>query len=191
MVWVILSYYNYMSYYVTRKFLESIFGSSAGSYSLPIVGMSKRITRQTLSVSGLSSRDISRTLWRLRKSRIIEFHEDGENVKIVLTESGKKRILHYKLGNMEIKKPKRWDGNWRIVAFDIPENKKVARNALGYKMKEIGLLPFQKSLWIYPYECKDEIDFISSVFEVGKYVHYIVTRSITNDELLRKRFNLS
>ena len=111
-------------------------------------------------------------------------------MKIVLTELGKKRILRYKLEDMKIQKPKKWDGNWHIVAFDIPENRKAARNALGQKMKELGLLPFQKSLWIYPYDCKDEIDFIAGVFEVGKYVHYIITRSITNDELLRQRFNV-
>lgn len=185
--------YGYMSYYVTRKFLESIFGSSAGSYSLPIVGVgrSKHIACQTLSVSGLSKRDISKTLWRLRKARVIEFREDGEKTKIILTELGQKRILRYKLEDMEIKKPRKWDGRWHIVAFDIPENRKSARNALGQKMKELGLLPFQKSLWIYPYNCKNEVDFIANVFEVGKYVHYIVTHSITNDELLRKRFNLS
>ena len=181
-----------MSYYLTRKFMEAIFGSSAGKYSLPIIGVgrTKRGVSYSIKIPGASSRDISRTLWRLRRAKVIEFYEEGEKVKIILTEIGKKRILRYKLEDMKIKKPKKWDGSWCIVAFDIPESKKVARNALDQKMKELGLLPFQKSLWIYPYECKDEIDFIANFFEVGKYVHYIVTKNITNDELLRQRFNL-
>jgi len=41
-----------------------------------------------------------------------------------LSLSGKKRILRYDLDNMKIKKPLKWDGYWRIVVFDIPEDEK-------------------------------------------------------------------
>ena len=91
---------------------------------------------------------------------------------------------------LSLTKFKRWDEKWHIIAFDIPEKHKPARNALTAKMKELGLIAFQKSLWIYPYYCKDEIDFVAEVFNVGKYVHYIVVASITNDKLLRNKFNL-
>src|SRR3989338_3036693 len=111
-----------MSCYLTRKFLESIFVDGAGLYSLLLVGVSKskRGVSYSVKMHGMSSRDISRTLWRLRRTKIVEFREDGEKVKIVLTELGKKRILRYKLEDMKIQKPKKWDGNWHIVAFDIP-----------------------------------------------------------------------
>lgn len=182
-----------MSYTITRAILESLFGKDPLKFSSPVIGVgkSKHILKYNIEIADVSYRNISKILWQLRQSKIVEFHENSDGVKITLTESGKRRMLSYRLDDMAIKKSKSWDGSWHIVAFDIPENKKVARNALGQKMKSLGLLPFQRSLWIYPYNCRDEIDFIAEIFGVGRYVHYIVTRSITNDELLRKRFNVA
>ena len=184
-----------MSYPLTKTILQGLFGARAiTSYGPVIVGKAEsgRIRKYKVNIQGVNSRDISRCFWKLRQKKIIELKEDeGGNIRIILTEAGKKRVLFYNLDNLKIKTPKRWDGNWHIVAFDIPEKNKAARNALGNKMRELGLLPFQKSLWIFPFNCKDEVDFVSDVFDVGKYIHYIVTRQITNDELLRKRFNLS
>ena len=56
------------------------------------------------------------------------------------------------------------DGEWRIVIFDIPEKFKKAREALRMKLKELGFLELQKSVFIFPYECEDEINFIVEVF---------------------------
>lgn len=180
--------------YPSRKILEFLFGKDKMrmlSPTLGVVSSSKKRVFYNIGVSDLNKDVFTRTVWKLRRSKLLEFKEDGHGfVRAVLTETGKRRILSYRFEDMEINKPKRWDGKWRIVAFDIPENKKAARNALGGKMKSMGLLPFQKSLWIYPYECQNEIDFIAEIFEVGRYVHYIVTHSITNDDLLKKRFNI-
>ena len=180
-----------MSYYITRKFLEAIFGSDPTKFSLPIVGIgrSKRGVSYTIKVQGFDQRRLSQIFWRLRHIKLIDFKEDESgNIRVMLTEAGKKKVLTYNLDTMSIKKPKYWNGAWHIVVFDIPEKKKPARNALAEKMRQLGLVLFQKSVWIYPYSCKDEIDFIAKVFEVEKYVHYIETKNITNDDLLRSRF---
>lgn len=182
-----------MSYTITKAILKFIFGKYTIDLSWPVVGTGTIKGRKNymVDVPGVSSKDFSRTLWQLRQTKMVSFLEEGEKVRIVLTEAGKKKTLFYQLEDMVIKKPKHWDGTWHIVVFDIPEKKKQARNALTEKIRELGLLMFQKSVWIYPYDCKDEIDFIAQFFEVGRYVHYIVTKSITNDSLLRERFGFA
>ncbi|MBI2052271.1 MAG: hypothetical protein HYT38_01155 [Candidatus Sungbacteria bacterium] len=183
-----------MAYTITKIILKAIFGRYFfDPFYVPVVKTTKsgRGLSYSIKVKGVSSRKISKVLWRLRQTRVLEFlEEDDDRIKIVLTEQGKKKILEYRFDSMVIKKAKKWDGRWHIVVFDIPENKKSARNGLGEKMRNLGLVPFQKSVWIYPYNCQNEVDFIAEVFGVGKYVHYIVTRSITNDDLLRSKFGL-
>ena len=183
-----------MSYYVTRKFLEAMFGSDPMMFNLPITGTSrsKRGVYHTVKVPGLSSRQISQTFWRLRRTRLIDFKEDDNgNTKMILTDAGRRKILTYNMEALAIRTPKHWDGNWHLVIFDIPEKKKAARNALVDKMKELGLVMFQKSVWIFPYYCKDEIDFVANIFDVGRYIHYVVAKNMTNDDLLRDRFSLA
>ncbi|MEK7501244.1 MAG: hypothetical protein AAB642_03935 [Patescibacteria group bacterium] len=184
--------------YVTRRILEGLFGKDPLKFSTNAVSpvVAKRRSKNRLSYYGVeqigvSTRQLSKTFWQLRQQEIIDFLEDKEgNIQIVLTEAGERKVLAYHLDNLTLKTPKHWDGYWRIVAFDIPERKKRARDALTQKMKKLGLMQFQKSLWIYPHECKNEIDFVAQIFEVGKYVHYIVAKNITNETLIRGRFGL-
>ena len=91
---------------------------------------------------------------------------------------------------MEVKKPAQWDKKWRIVIFDIPEKKKKAREALRKKLKELGFKELQKSVFVYPFECEDEIDFITEVFQIRPYVRFIKAVSITNEEQIRLKFNI-
>lgn len=126
----------------------------------------------------------------MKRDRLINFKEDGKISKIIILEKGKEKLLKYDLDNLEIKKPKRWDGVWRIVTFDVPENKKSARNALRSKLKELGFRQLHKSVFIYPYPCLSEIQFIEEIFRVGPYINFIEAKRVEGDEWLRSEFNL-
>ncbi|MBM2817700.1 MAG: phaN [Parcubacteria group bacterium] len=123
--------------------------------------------------------------------RLVDYREDKDgSIKIVLTKEGQKKALKFKLDEMEIKKPPKWDGEWRIVIFDIPEKLKKAREALRIKLKELGFLELQKSVFVLPYECEDEINFIMEVFLIRPFVRFVRAKSFTNEEQLKIKFGL-
>jgi DNA-binding transcriptional regulator PaaX len=131
-----------------------------------------------------------KSLGYLKRNRLVSIAEkDGQQI-LTLSEDGKKRVLRFNLHQMGIKKPKRWDGYWRIVIFDIPEKRKQGREALRSKLKQLGFYQLQKSCFIYPFDCKSEIDFISEIFEVGPFVNFIVAKEIEGAPLLKKFFGL-
>lgn len=154
-------------------------------------------TRRLLKAVGREFRkreERKRFLWTvayLRRKEYIEYHADTDGtIKIVLSEAGKKRALRYNLDTLTLPRGRSWDGKWHIVAFDIPEKRKAGRDALREKMDNLGMVQLQKSIWAWPYGCRDEIDFIAELFEVGPYVHYIVADSITSEKFLKYKFNL-
>ena len=53
---------------------------------------------------------------------------------------------------------KKWDGYWRLVIFDIPEKKKLLRNALRRKLVSLSLGRWQKSVYITPFSLEEEIN---------------------------------
>ena len=93
---------------------------------------------QMLKMFGLKNKryktkSVYSSLKRMQNQRLIEITErDGQTI-ISITEKGKKRFLSYNFETMTIFAPKKWDGKWRIVGFDIPEKKKAAREALRKK----------------------------------------------------------
>ena len=107
-----------------------------------------------------------------------------------ITKKGETKLRAFSIDLMEIKKPKKWDGKWRLVMFDIPMRFTKGREALRYHLKDLNFFQFQKSAWIYPYPCEDEIIFIADFFGVGKYVEVLTAERLLNEEKLKKHFNL-
>lgn len=123
--------------------------------------------------------------------RVVSYKENEEGlVEIILTKDGEKRALKFKLDDMKIKKPKKWDKQWRIIIFDIPEKFKTAREALRGKLKDLKFVELQKSVFVHPFECEDEINFVVEVFQIRPFVRFIRANNFTNEEQFRIKFNL-
>jgi len=127
-----------------------------------------------------------------KQKRLISYHDhpDGSTT-ITLTEYGQRYSLTAQLDTLSIPSQSRWDKRWRVVFFDIPEKLRAGRDALRNKLREFGFREIQKSVWIYPYPCKDQIDFVVEVFELRNYVRYGELVSFTLQEEYIGYFNLS
>ena len=140
----------------------------------------------------INDRSLREAVKRLYNSRLIDCKEE-ENGTITLTldDNGRERIVQYNFDTMKVKRGSVWDGLWRMVIFDIPEEKKKARDALSAKLNRIGMIPIQKSVFIHPFDCKDEIEFVSEFFRVKPHIRYILVKDIDIDLELRHKFNLT
>lgn len=139
----------------------------------------------------INERNLREAIKRLYQSKLIDYRENKDgSASLILTDNGKDRILRYEIDKIEIKKPTHWDNLWRMVIFDIPEDKKSGRNALNAKLKELGFYPMQKSVFVHPYECKDEIDFITELFELTPYVRFLRVKDIDVELHLKEIFRL-
>lgn len=148
----------------------------------------KSVAKEWEKINKLS---LKRAIRRLYRSKLIDYREnDDGTISMATTDRGKKMILRYNLDNIKIKKPLKWDCLWRMVVFDIPETKKQGRFALVAKLKELGFYPLQKSVFIHPYECQDEIDFIVEIFELAPYVRFLRVKDIDIELDLKDRFKL-
>jgi hypothetical protein len=134
---------------------------------------------------------LSRIIREFHANRLVSMTENGDGtMTAVLTERGKRRAITFNFSRMKIKVPDVWDGLWHIVIFDIPEKYKQARLSLRDKLLSLGFFQCQKSVYIHPFSCEDEVDFISTFFEVGRYVRYGILKHITNEAELLLYFNL-
>jgi hypothetical protein len=92
--------------------------------------------------------------------------------------------------NYKIIKPRKWDKKWRIIIFDIKEEKKYLRDKVRNTLISIGFIKLQKSVWVFPYDCEDLITLIKADFEIGKDVLYLIVDRIENDKFVRDYFDL-
>src|SRR3989344_392154 len=133
---------------------------------------------------------IKRVVEELHKKKLVNIYTKNGNEVVEITKAGTKKVLEYNFDEMKLKVPKKWDGWWRIVMFDIPQSKKKARDAVSWKIKKLGLYPIQKSVFVAPYICKNEIDFIGEFFGVRDHIIYIKAKEIEGVRKLKEHFNI-
>ena len=127
----------------------------------------------------------------LNKQKFIQKKENYDGSVIVsLTEKGMLHALNIDFRNLERKKEV-WDGKWRILAFDIPEECRKGRNALRYRFKSAGFHELQKSLFVYPYDCQKEVMALVALFKLEKHIRFVLADFIDNESFLKSKFKLS
>ena len=119
---------------------------------------------------------------------VLEEHEGKKYVR--LTKKGERFAALMHEGSLAPKRPKRWDGKWRILIFDIPERRRGIREKIRSTLVVLGFIRLQDSVWVYPYDCEDFILVLKAEFKIGKDVLYIIADNIENDKHLRRHFEL-
>lgn len=75
--------------------------------------------------------------------------------------------------------------------FDVAHVHRMKREALRGLLKRLEFYQLQKSVWIYPYHCKDEIDLLRSFFGfTHDELRLIVAEDIGASAHVRKVFHI-
>lgn len=133
----------------------------------------------------------SNAFYKLKKRGLIKISKRNGQLYIHLTEEGSKKAGKYQINDLKIKNPKKWDGKWRILIFDIREKHRIKRDALRGKLKELGLFKLQDSVWVYPHDFKKENELLRDFFGLNKKeMQTIIAEKIENDKEAKLFFKL-
>ncbi len=132
-----------------------------------------------------------RTIKRLKKQKYVSVkeHTDGR-VEVCITKQGMAKALMYQLDDMKLIEPKRWDKKWRELIFDVPEKYKHLRDIFRMRLVQLGLYQLQESVYVSPYPCFDEVEFLRELYGIAFTVQYLLVERIEDDALLRTHFDL-
>ena len=139
-----------------------------------------------------NQRSTKRALERLREKKLVGFHETNDGaIDVLITQEGRRMVKEWNLETLKIEKPRRWDDRWRVVAFDIAEKRKRAREAMRGMLKQLGFYQLQKSVFVHPYSCEAEIELIKKNFHIpDQEVLYFSTDIIPREVFLKNKFSL-
>lgn len=111
-----------------------------------------------------------------------------------LTDEGRERIrrvLMRRAFSLTPRRQEKWDGKWRLILFDISASERAKRNAFRTMIRRIGAVMLQKSVWVYPYDCSEQISLLRQFFDLPEdEMRLVVADSIGDDRALRKHFKV-
>ncbi|NCQ06287.1 MAG: hypothetical protein GW815_01875 [Candidatus Moranbacteria bacterium] len=139
----------------------------------------------------IQQQSFNRSLRSLHKQKLLEeiYHKDG-TISLRLTADGRARANFFQLfgSTIKIKQQKKWDGLWRIVMFDVPEEKRLFRDILRNHLKNIGFKELQHSVFVFPYPCEKEISSLVKLYTAIPYVRIITAKTIDNESEIKRSF---
>ena len=129
--------------------------------------------------------------YRLKRQGYIATKRHNHQIYISLTTEGKKKAGRFQIDSLSIAKPKRWDRKWLIVIFDIADKKRIKREALRGFLKRLQFCQLQKSVWVHPFDCQDEVRLLVDFFGfTNKELQFIVADTIDSQEKLKDYFKV-
>ena len=176
---------------VQKKIMLALLGGVVLGFSSSPKQYFKNLRNIRREWAKINQRNFNRSIRKLSDEKLIEEQmlADG-SFKLVLTEKGKKQARKFNSlsGSIDFKKPKSWDGKWRIVIFDIPEEDRVFRDILRDHLKELGFYRLQNSVFISPHPFEEPILKLVSLYSAGPFVRVITAVKIDNEFKIKRHF---
>lgn len=136
-----------------------------------------------------NSKLLKRNLRRLQEQKVIEIKKEKGKEIIKLTQKGHTKYLKFKLEELSLK-GKKWDGKWRLVLYDISKLKKTNQENFRRMLKQMNFWPLQESVYLTPYECREEIEYLREYFNLGEEVLLLEVSKMENEIYYKQYFGL-
>lgn len=140
----------------------------------------------------VDEKQLKRSLMSLERREIINLTETDGQVSVYLKDKNNSTVMKYSIKALLDfkKKQKKWNGKWFMVFFDVPEIQRNKRDYLRYFLIKIGFYRYQKSVYLFPYECEKEIMLIKKIVEGAKYMKYIIAEKVESEDEIKTFFGL-
>lgn len=132
--------------------------------------------------------DFNREIKRLQKKGYVALTKTEKGWIVKVLKKGRVRYKEIQMSNLRLPHAKEWDGKWRMFVFDIPEKMRSRRDSLREKLKRMGLYNIQRSVFVYPFDCRKELDFVSGYYDLERFTTYAEVGYTDIHNQLRKHF---
>ncbi|HEY4512390.1 MAG TPA: hypothetical protein VJH63_01865 [Candidatus Paceibacterota bacterium] len=171
---------------IARAILESI--KISGFLAIAAVTPNALQMLEKFGITNFKNKGvISNARSRLVRGGYLKRNEDGY---LRLTKAGEEKLRKYRLKDYELVIPRFWDGKWRVLIFDIIEERRALRDKIRNTLASIGFMRMQDSVWIFPYDCEDLITLLKADFKVGYDLLYMVVDKLEGDHIFKDYFKL-
>ena len=149
--------------------------------------LKKLAENPAISVQSLKEGDtktdyaISRALRNLVKENCAEIYNSERQSYARITPKGKNKLNSLLLENNSTLVNTSWDGFWRIILLDLPEERKSERESLRYLLKKAGFVCLKNSAWISPFPFEHLFTNIKKDLNLTTEMMIIVTQMVDEE----------
>lgn len=149
-----------------------------------VMGTAHKWYKATSRATPKQSQQVSRALYYLKERGYITLKSNSLGDYIAsLTEKGRTRLAKIEFDSLRVLAQRIWDKQWWCVAADIPTKEhRQGADLLRRKLKHMGFISLQRSMWFYPFDPRKEINYITKAYGIGHFVTVIRANLLDTDD---------
>ena len=160
-----------------QDFSKKILDSLAGKRALSVPDLKTKLSGRG-KAPPTETYAITRSIKSLAETGLIETIDSDQHSYARLTQKGRQKLASLKLDSKNSLANPNWDGKWRIVLLDLPEDRKAERESLRYLLKKAGFIRLKNSAWVSPFPFEFLFQNLKKDFGLSSELMIIVTDSI-------------
>lgn len=121
---------------------------------------------------------IHSALANLKRRGYLQKRKFKKSYGFILTNKAQKKVLSLRLKSY--RKNKIPNSEQLLVFFDIPEKIKLTRELFRRKLKELGFVQLQKSIWITSYNVVEEVKELIQNYSIENQVQILRVKNVKN-----------
>ena len=128
------------------------------------------------------------TLIRMAKDGWFDIEKVGRRNRYHLTDWGESVLRQGDLRIFE-EAVQDWDGNWHLLTYSIPDDKRVLRHNLVQQLEWLGFGRVSRGTWLSPYDRRGALQQALKAPETSGYLHFFAGDYLGNtniDQLIAK-----
>ena len=130
---------------------------------------------------------IRRSLYYYKSQNYIDLIPMGEDFLVKVRQKGRRFEKKFNFDTTAINFSGKWDRNWWLVLADIPIKHKYAADKFRKKLRQMRFYFLQRTVWIIPFDPRDEIDFVSSYLRIDQFVTVMKVSQLDPEDLTKVR----
>ncbi|MBR7796590.1 MAG: phenylacetic acid degradation operon negative regulatory protein PaaX [Bacillota bacterium] len=152
----------------TRSMIFTLYGDYVSQYGNVIwIGSLIRL----LEEFGHNEQSVRAAISRMNKQGWVKSQKNGNRSYYFLTERGKARMDEAAQRIYQIEAPS-WDGQWRLLLYTIPEEKRHLRDELRQELVWSGFGLLSNSCWITPNPLEQQVKDLIKKYDIDAYVNF-------------------
>jgi phenylacetic acid degradation operon negative regulatory protein len=156
----------------TRSMIFTLYGDYIRHYGNKIwIGSLIKLLREF----GHNDQAVRAAISRMNKQGWVQSEKQGNKSYYSLTDRGQKRMEEaaqriFKLQN------EKWDGQWRILMYTIPEEIRNVRDELRKELVWSGFGTLSNSCWISPNNLEKQVYDLVDKYDIQQYVDFFIAK---------------
>ncbi len=127
----------------------------------------------------LDRKKFNKLIYWLKRNNYIKAKNLESKKGFVLTSKGMGKAIKAGIKMENGSYPKRDDGKWIMIMFDIPKQKNYMRGILRSVLQNLGYRLLQKSVWVTQYDVHEKTEMLLQFHSLDEYVKVFLIEELS------------